>query len=523
MSIRFAIALLSLVAAVSLTACDDSSKEGVVTPQQTEPAAMFEDGDCVVPPPTGQLATNMRCGFLTVPEDRTSADSRAIRLAVVVLKAVGDDIAPDPIVYLSGGPGVSALESDLPVFYDWLAHPLQIRRDIVLFDQRGTGLSEPALTCESMGRDQLARLSQNIPVDDELKQATESAIRCREELLGEGANLDAYRSSETAADIHDLATALGYHEWNLYGYSYGTRVALTALRDNPDGIRSVILDSLVPLQIDNADRALDVQSAFEKVFGDCEADQTCHDAFPKVEAQFYAVVERLNGIPVSVPSKAFDGTTVDVVVTGSRFVNAIVRQFGIESLQRLPSDIYAIASGDDSRLKPYADALALNWGSFASGLAITTLCNEEIPFTTAADVAHGVDGVQPEIVQGVRSFAAPEKPIGTEADLERATTLCGDWVKKHGGAIENDPVTSDVPALLLSGGYDPATPPSNAALAAQTLSHSFVIEVPNAAHGVGFTYPLCVFAIAGEFLDSPSVEPDKACLAGVPKVAWIVP
>lgn len=200
-------------------------------------APRFEPSACPIQIPAG---ARVECGFLAVPENRTRPDSRTIRLAVAILKSRSENPAPDPIVYLAGGPGASAL-LEKPLGW-WLDSPFPDNRDFILFEQRGTRFSEPFLNCPE--EDTAAILDPGENNGSYLN----AALQCRDRLLSQGVDLTAYNSVASAADLEDLRAVLGYAEWNLYGVSYGTRLALSAMRDNPAGIRSVILDSTLPLQ-----------------------------------------------------------------------------------------------------------------------------------------------------------------------------------------------------------------------------------------------------------------------------------
>src|SRR6185369_3491638 len=134
------VGMSELITAVNkaLHGCSDGTPPVVAT---------FESATCEMPLPEGQVAANVRCGWLTVPENRHRPGGRAIKLAVVILAATGPSPEPDPLVILSGGPGQWAIDSVLPRFSGDFAAPIQSKRDIVIFDQRGSGRSRPALNC----------------------------------------------------------------------------------------------------------------------------------------------------------------------------------------------------------------------------------------------------------------------------------------------------------------------------------------------------------------------------------------
>ena len=141
-----------------------------------------------------------------------------------------------------------------------------------------------------------------------LSLGTEAICSCHDRLVSEDINLAAYNSAESAADLNDLRLTLGYEEWNLVGISYGTRLALTAMRDYPEGIRCVILDSTYPLQVSlyaempaNFDRALNV------FFHGCTTDPACSEAYPELEIVFFQLVDQLNDSPITFSATNSEG------------------------------------------------------------------------------------------------------------------------------------------------------------------------------------------------------------------------
>jgi pimeloyl-ACP methyl ester carboxylesterase len=214
------------------------------------PEATFESAPCPMPIPIGQEPEDVECGYLTVPANRALDDDRTLRLAVAVLKATGDDPEPDPLVFLSGGPDAPSLPF---MWSSQFAAPVQESRDIVFFDQRGSGYSTPLLDC---------------PEFDTIENFEDARHACAVRHQQEGVNFLDYNTVEAMADLVDLMDVLDYESYNLYGTSYGTISALTALREAPDRIRSVVLDSVLPLESDiyieqatAFDGALDVPSA----------------------------------------------------------------------------------------------------------------------------------------------------------------------------------------------------------------------------------------------------------------------
>ena len=221
----------------------------------------------------------LTCGYVTVLEDRAKPDGRAIELYVVRIRGPYPLRYRDPVIYLAGGPGGSATRRTQWVLdqgrFLWTA------RDLVLFDQRGIGRSKPRLECAQYRHDYADIRDRDLDPDEELKLRVEALLGCKRTLIDQGIDLSTYTSASTAADVADIVSAMGYESFNLYGTSYGTLLALTVMRDFPAGVRSVILDGVLPLQINHyethyADRA----AAVDLFFRHCEADPVCSKQHP---------------------------------------------------------------------------------------------------------------------------------------------------------------------------------------------------------------------------------------------------
>ncbi|MBN2393611.1 MAG: alpha/beta fold hydrolase, partial [Anaerolineae bacterium] len=207
----------------------------------------FEQTQCPFDVP---LDAQVDCGFVFVREERGGTDPNdVIRLAIAVYHSTSADPLSDPVIFLQGGPGSGAVE-DIVYAYDTLIAPILAERDFIVFDQRGTGLSQPLLDCPEYSRLVERQLRQGFFIGDEdPARYTAALLNCRDQLTLRGANLAAYTSAASAADVNDIVTVLGYDQVNLYGASYGTRLAQTVMRDFPGIVRSAVLDSALPLEI----------------------------------------------------------------------------------------------------------------------------------------------------------------------------------------------------------------------------------------------------------------------------------
>ncbi|MFN2531864.1 MAG: alpha/beta hydrolase [Pyrinomonadaceae bacterium] len=244
----------------------------------------FERGDWA-------RAANLECTSLIVPESRVNSKTRTIKLAVVILRAKQPDGTP-PFVFLHGGPGDGAIQR-LRGFVQTKAYE---HHDIVLYDQRVAGYSEPKLCPEFKD---IERERQKLKTQKEIEEFQELGIRKCVSPLDTRIDRSAYNTRESAADLIDLRRALGYSAWDVISDSYGARLAQEALRRDAKGMHSLVLNKPVTRGPDReAEVALFNQHAFERVFQDCTDQPGCHNAFPTLEKDFYEVYEQLKKTPL---------------------------------------------------------------------------------------------------------------------------------------------------------------------------------------------------------------------------------
>ncbi len=434
----------------------------------------FQSSDCPFATPRG---ADVECGYLTVPEDRSSANGPTIRLAVAIVAAPGGATEP-PLIYLAGGPGGSALDDYAADPEGW-DFPFMQNRDLILLDQRGTGYSEPTLDC---------------PEFAELDEDENPDAVCFDRLVAEGINLAAYNTPENGADVAALRLALGLAEWDLLGISYGTRLALEVMRSHPEGIRAVILDSPFPPNADTpVDEVYSFTDALTELFADCEQDDYCREEYPDLEAVFLETVQRLN-----------EDETAEIF--GDDLVFALSSAFSDTALiPLLPYVIYEVAndnfdalaeiSGEDGyrpRFQSDEDR------SDSEGMFNSVICYDEYVLGDYERVEAAVVGNIPEELEGAL--------LQNTFDM---VSLCSYWSPRT--VVDNTAVSSSIPTLILAGQYDVATPPRWAWLTAATLPNSYLFVVPGAGHSL-LTTADCTVAITDDFLANPDQSPNTDCL-----------
>ena len=447
------------------------------------------------------IHSNVTCGYLHVPEDRTVSDSRNISLHIAIFHSESSNPEPDPLIYLAGGPGQQVLEA-IPLMYGDLVKPFVDNRDFIVFDQRGTSYSKPNLDCSEIADLTYQTLDKNISMEEFAPMYLSSISQCRNRLSSEQINLSAYNSVENAADLASLRKALGYDEWNLFGISYGTRLALTVMRDYPEGIRSVILDSTYPLHVDlyssiipNFSRVLD------KLFEECAENKICVSSYPNLDSTFYDVAKRLNKEPISLNVKhPQTNRSVEASLNGDRFVNLIfLAMYSAEIIPFIPKAIYDTYSNDPLIMEALINIKLLNDEYLSAGMYFSVQCGEEIFFSDKRNATE-IGEQYPKLKDYLH--------IGVEYDV------CDNWDWRKAHNIENAAVKSEIPTLILAGDYDPITPPLWGKEVSQKLESSFFFEFPGTGHGVA-TSGRCQLQLTKAFLKTPKLKPDDSCISNM--------
>lgn len=482
--------------------------------QDTEPAfipsaCMFEGVDLGLTTLDG-AALGFECGYVVVPERHSEADGATIRIPVAVRRATAADARPDPLLLAQGGPGGDAFG-----VFSLLVPNTEIaaNRDIVIFNQRGTPYAEPDLSCPETE----AILPQMLAASEEIGQQLydEAIDACYARLRGEGIDLSAYNSLENAADIPLIARALGYETYNFYGVSYGTLLGLHLMRNHPEGLRAVILDSVVPPDINfiseipaSEDRVL------SEVFAACEADPACREQYPDLEERFFTLVRQYNENPVTLALANPDtGERYDAYMDGTTLRSILFQLLYVPRMSAVfPKMVADLEKGDTRYIESMWPLLVFDQ-LVSEGMYYSVICAEDADIDVAAIP---LESLRPEIGETARD------------DIQSYVDACARWQVELLPPAIDDPVISDIPTLLLSGRFDPITPPAFAAAAAARLSNATVLVDPTASHGVAFFNP-CVNGIISEFLDDPTASPDSTCLtalrapAAVPVDAITVP
>ncbi|MDH4278731.1 MAG: alpha/beta hydrolase, partial [Acidimicrobiia bacterium] len=315
-------------------------------PDPVEYTPTFDDGSC---PSNFPLELEPRCGTVDVPSDWATGEG-TVGLAVAVFPSTATDPAADPVVYLEGGPGGHALET-LVFSADTLLRPLLERSDVIVFDQRGAGLSTPGLTCPEVT--EATREAEDTPILDNAEGERlylDALGACRDRLVSSGVDLADFNSFNNAHDTDAIRRALGYEQWNLFGVSYGTKLGLESMRQHPDGIRAVVLDSVYPPEVDSvAENPHTFIASYERVVEACKAEPACA-AQGDLADRLAELATALQANPVEVEvTDHVSGVVDDVYLTGDALVGivsqALYSPTWFTDLPELASDLEAGRTG----------------------------------------------------------------------------------------------------------------------------------------------------------------------------------
>ncbi len=435
------------------------------------------------------------CGSLKVYENRATKQGRQIDLNIVVLPALRADAKPEPLFFLAGGPGQGAAK--LAKTVREIFRRVQNDRDIVLVDQRGTGKSNP-LNCYNED-DSLQALMQT------QEQAIEEVRQCKAKY---DADLTLYTTSIAMDDLDDVRAFLGYETINVYGGSYGTRAALVYMRQHPDRIRSVILDGVAPTFMRlPLFFPRDTQRAFDLLAKDCQADAGCRTAYPDVAERTRALMARLEKeaprVQVTHPRTGERG---EITIEPRILANVIVSTLYSPIASALVPAVIAAAERND-----FQSMLALaglggggDEPNMSIGMQLSVICAEDAPRNTADELKTQADSTM---------FGQYVMTIQQQA--------CEFWPRGTVDASFYEPLTSDIPTLVLSGELDPVTPPTWGEQVASTLSRSKHIVIPGTGHTAGGTG--CGQRLMREFIEEGSAtDLDTSCISKVTRPAFFL-
>ncbi|AZM87992.1 alpha/beta fold hydrolase [Streptomyces sp. W1SF4] len=465
------------------------------------PSARFVPGPCPKTPEPVEALSTARCGYLEVPENRARPDGRTIRLAVAVIRSVRADPAPDPVVFMAGGPGADTFD-DIPFL---IGSGLNKDRELIVMAQRGNLHDQPNLACPEVDRANEKTVAFGWDAPEARQLLLKAFKECRERLTADGTDLSAYNTTENAADFADLRTALGIAQWNVYGYSYGSNLGLTYLRLHPEGIRALAVDSLSPPQVTILPWGWrSAREGLDAVLGACAAQPACKSRYPGLDETLDAQVAELEANPLTLDARPpGEGKPVKVVLDGGTLLNTMVGS-NVKPVD-IPAALEELGRGDPRRFaQGRAKDSVQPTGLVAHGLTQSVACAEWVPGTSEPDV----------LAAGREAFPGwPRTVLAQTPQLPFEYEVCKVWNVADNAARHRVATVSSVPALVISGTFDMKTGASYAKDASRTLSRSTSVLIPGIGHWV-VPQSKCAQQVLASFLARPAA-PDTGCVAGL--------
>ncbi len=453
--------------------------------------------------PEGQ---SYRFGYLEVPENRQNPNSNRIQLPVYIFKSRNPNPQPDPIIYTVGGPGYSTMPSARYMeYYQYLDD-----RDFILIEQRGNYYAKPHLECPEWAKAvYLARLPTTTATEaDSLRQ--QAAQACRVRLRQQGIDLNGYHTIESAADIADLTKVLGIDEYNLLTISYSTKIAQVLMRDHPKGIRSVVMDSPLPLEVSYDEESVqNLLETLDNVLSECEKSTSCNQAFPNLKERFYKYLEAITVDPLEVSVKNAEVGKQAIFRIQGQDLALLFSTLSSDDIPTVPLAIQNLMNGDQTVLQEFLSSRLEGPGDGAGiGMRLSVWCAEEYPFASQQKIKQEtnrysmISGLSPEVY---------------------SASVCNAWKVNVQPASENMAIKSDIPVLLMSGELDSDTPPKWAKQMHQNLSNSYHLVFRAWRHTVTTYWSKpCGMESANAFFNDPYSKPNLDCFEKLPAPSFLL-
>lgn len=435
----------------------------------------------------------VQCAWFEVAENPVLADGKQIALFIVRLPAMRAAKAPlDPLLMIAGGPGQAASEAYL--FADQTYSPLAKNRDFYLIDQRGTGHSN------NLGCQDIVDAADWIGADLNAAKVETITAECLAGLAGDMAQ---YTTENTVRDFERARAALGVRQWNLLGVSYGTRVSTHYMRRYPSSVRTAILDGVVPPEgVLGTEIAVRSQNTLDALLSRCANDPACHQAMPNLKQELADLFKQLDSQPEMFTYEDFTSGLMEKITFSRGHLELLLRLYlyNPHSLAILPPMLHEAALNQNYAPLARASRLVIQsmGQSLAMGLHNSVMCTEEVPHFELTEALRE---------QNTNSY------MGMNI-VSQLQAICRVWPKEKVADDFRAPLVSAIPTLLLSGEFDPITPPSYAESAKKHLSNARHLMLQGQGHGVsgvGCTPNLLAHFVAEASVTDLNVE----CLSRV--------
>ena len=473
------------------------------TPLLDEPTGTLADVDCWWDLSEIEPTVTVSCHTLTVPADwgdPDGGDEVVLPVARLHSKAVAGDVAP--VVVLHGGPGGSLLDA-APVGRSKSRGVAA--RDVILWDQRGSGRAVPSLNCPEKEEAVMGALMTTDSVEVELQRNVDATQACRDRLVGDGIDLDDYNTHASVNDMEALRVAMGVDTWNVQGASYGTRIGLAYARQHPEPIRALVLDSVYPPQVGTIERIEAMApTALQRLVDECTDDAACAAVLPDLGDSIEAAAASLDANPGEATlALEFAGQSEekDYRIVGSDFRSGMFAAlYDTSIIPLLPSIIGDVADGDHGIVATFLQTATPRLTGMSEGAYLSIDC---------ADSGRLLEGASPEDIVGEGDFFIYAMVL--------SATFCNIWDVTPLPEAFNEPSLPAVPTIVFAGTLDPVTPFMDSREQAEAMADARFVLAPRGGHGdVGFDE--CTSEAYLAFLEDPTSDlpPCTADIAAPP-------
>lgn len=468
-------------------------------PLQTEAVPRFEEKNCK------EMFSFMEwknldlkrftCGYLATWEDYEQPSSRTIRLPILWVKSKNSaqTSRAKPIIYLDGGPGATGFWP--PNFA--LSVSDYYEREWIFFGQRGTRYAEPNLSCTEYRSAILGNWQKEWGWQEWNRAWEEASWQCLQRLSNSNSfeDITHFNSHFSAMDVLQIIEQLGYQDAVLYGTSYGTLLAQHVASLAPERVHGMILDGVVPLDIDlNARSTLTFQRSLNLIFQACAEDSACQKNYPDLEPFFYQLVDHLNQNPARIRVKDQNIQHENIYLDGYGFLNAVFSLlYEAEKIREFPQIIYSAGNGDFSKISPYYYFHERS-NEFAWGMYFSVYCAEFSRFNSGGGEMTGI---------------SPQLQILYSADKDEVERTCPIYDPQNLAVSAVAIPENQIPVLIFSGKFDPITPPEYGEIAAESFPIHHIYTSPTGSHGSSFEE--CGMKMTKNFLANPVNPKAEAC------------
>ena len=458
--------------------------------------------------------TGLRCVLVTVPIDRADPAGGNTQVSVAIRRGTGDESLA-PLAVLQGGPGGAS--SELAPFLPSRPYGQ------VFIDQRGVGFGSSSFWCHEL-LDALTEIIESTRAEADV--ISSGAIAQCSDRLKQDPVFAHTTTAAHAADVVDVMAALGHQRWLLFGVSYGTTIALEVLRNAPAGLAGAVLDGVYPGHLDlDADVAAGADRVIRELDEECSVDPACSAILGgategegvTMAGLLELLIPRFNADPIVVTLSAEETTMqepLEALVDGNSVAAAIFQMLYNEFTATLiPGVLAGLARQDAGTADGDGVGTAVHLVALLGVEAASQQAHAGAPATHAAVTCAEWLPLASGPPAGIGEFAAAVVGEGLSAQ-------CEPWAIAESPVLA-EPVESDVAVLLISGWFDPITPPSFAEEAAKHLEASTHIVSRTRGHGIWvWGYDSCVDRIVADFLAEPGAVLDTACASEARPLRW---